>query len=456
LLSVIAWTTGSAAEERGAQLEEPGGAPAPIDQAPAAEVAPLWRPLLLGAQYTGIRQHLFPFSAPYTGPLSLRAEGDTQTTHTFGVYGGVQLWTHLQAYLDVEMFKGAGISNATGLGGLTDGDVVRQGSFNLGKKPYLARLYLRYTVPIGSGSDNVARAMDQLPGLEPSSRLELKVGRLAANDDFDRNRYANSTRTQFENWSLWNNTAWDYAADTRGYTGGLMLGYVTPRWSIKFGVYRMPEVANGPDLVSSLRAARGQNLEATLQPNQIGTIVRLLAYRNVASMGVYRNAIARGIAQGTVPDITADDRPGRTKTGFGVNVEQPLADDGETGLFLRLGWNDGKTETFAFTEVDRHLSFGVQLTGSRWARPEDRLGVALAIDGLSPDHRDYLAAGGAGFVLGDGALNYGLEKIVEVYYRIQIGRFVQLTPDFQYIRNPGYNRDRGPASVIGLRLHLEY
>ncbi|HSS46539.1 MAG TPA: carbohydrate porin, partial [Burkholderiales bacterium] len=414
-------------------------------------------PQFLGAQYTLIAQHLFPFEAAYSGPNSLRNDGDTQKTQTFGLYSGMKVWNHLQAYLDFELFKGAAVSNATGLGGLTNGDVLRQGSFNIGKRPYVARAFLRYFWPMGDEMiDPAVRAMDQLPGVEPAKRIEVKLGKFAANDDFDRNRYANSTRTQFENWSLWNNTAWDYAADTRGYTNGVMVGYVSPIWALRLGIYQMPTVANGPDLDQPLTKSRGENLELTLQPNHYGTAVRLLAYRNVANMGIYRDAIAIGLAQGAVPNVAADDQPGRKKYGFGLNLEQPLADGGETGLFARLGWDDGKTESFAFAEVDRTVTFGAQVAGNHWRRSADRLGIALAVNGLSADHRHYLAAGGSGFVLGDGRLNYGYEKIVEAYYRIQLGKYAQLSPDFQYIDNPGYNRDRGPATVVAIRLHIEY
>jgi high affinity Mn2+ porin len=288
------------------------------------------------------------------------------------------------------------------------------------------------------------------------SHLEFKVGTMAVVDDLDRNRYANSPRTQFQNWSLMNNAAWDFNADTRGFTNRVMVGYIQPDWALRFGVYQMPSEANGQHLDTPLSKARGENLELTLHSAGHETIVRLLAYRNIARMGIYRDAIARGIAQGTPPDIVADDRDSRKKYGFGINIEQPFTDDGESGLFARLGWNDGKTETFAFTEVDRTAILGAQVAGNHWGRAEDRLGVAYVVNGLSADHRAYLATGGQGFVIGDGALNYGTERILEAYYRMPLGKYAQLSPDVQYIQNPGYNRDRGPASAVGLRLHLEY
>ncbi len=352
----------------------------PAGQSPQklGEETPLWRPQLLGAQSTIIGQHLFPLHSPYSSNLSLRTDGDTQTTKTFGAYFGVALAKNLQAYLDFEMFKGAAINNATGLGGLTNGDVVREGANDLGKGPYVARKYLRYALPLGDDRQEVGRAQDQVSGTEASSRLEFKIGTMAVVDDFDRNRYANSPRTQFQNWSLMNNAAWDFDADTRGFTNGVMVGYIQPYWALRFGVYQMPSEANGQDLDAPLSKARGENLELTLQPGSHETVVRLLTYR------------------------------------------------------------------------------GAQVAGNHWGRAADRLGVAFVVNGLSADHRDYLAAGGQGFLIGDGALNYGTERILEAYYRMQLGKYVRLSPDVQYIQNPGYNRDRGPAGVVGLRLHFEY
>jgi len=420
---------------------------------------PSWAPQLLGLQATIIYQNMPPFPSPYVGPHSLTFEhGEGQGhTETYGVYLGSQVAPTLQAYLDIEQARGNGISNALGLGGITDGDVIRQGSVDLGQNPYIARFFFRYLVPLSQGKDPVAtRGMDQLPGNEPGRRVEMKIGLIAATDDFDLNRYANNTRTQFMNWGLINNTAWDFAADTRGYSYGFVVALVEPSWRLAFGSYQMPTMANGNTFDGHIGQARGDNLELTLRPNQQGTVLRFLAYRNLARMGDYAEAIAIGDASSRTPDIAGDDRLGRSKYGFGINLEQPLADDGETGFFARLGWNDGHTEDFAFTEVDRHVSAGVQVSGLHWSRTDDRLGVAYVWHGISPEHRDYLAAGGTGFMLGDGKLNYGLEQILETYYRVQLGRYAQLTPDFQYIQNPGYNRDRGPVEVYSLRVRLSY
>jgi hypothetical protein len=415
-----------------------------------------WIPRLLGGQFTLIAQDLAPFSAPYSGPNSLVRSGDTEASHTYGLYLGLRTIQRLQLYVDVEMARGAAISHALGLAGITNGDVMRQGSFELSHGPYVARAFLRYAIRLSRATDAAPRAMDQLPDDEPTNRIELKIGKLAATDDFDQNRYANSTRSQFSNWGLFNNTAVDFAADTRGYTWGGVVGWVSPRWVVKLGSFLMPRFANGNTFDTDLRRARGDYAELTVELFRSGTVVRLLAYQNHARMGIYAEALANAQGTGQPPNIVADDRPGRVKHGFGLNVEQPLADSGETGAFLRLGWSDGRTESFAFTEVDRHLSAGLQIAGTHWRRSDDRLGIAYLLHGLSSDHRAYLAAGGIGFLLGDGRLNYGPEEIVETYYRLQVVRHTQLSADLQFIPHPGYNRDRGPATVISLRLNLRY
>jgi len=418
--------------------------------------SPPWIPRITGGQVTVIGQHLFPFTAPYSGSKSLLDSGDTKTTATYGVYLGSRVSSVLQLYLDLEMARGAGVSNATGLAGVTNGDVIRQGTANLSKGPYVARALVRLRIPLGPARDTVGRDIDQLAGVEPAVRLEIEAGKLAASDAFDLNRYANSTRTEFLDWGLFQNSAWDFAADTRGYTWGAVIAWVHPRWTARLGSFLMPTMANGNTFDTSYPRARGDNVELSVQPDASGTVLRFLAYENHARMGSYAEALAHARAVDSVPDIVADDRPGRTKVGLGVNVERPLADSGETGAFLRLGWSDGRNEDFAFTEVDRHASIGVQVAGGHWHRAADRFAVAYLLHGLSPDHRAYLAAGGSGFLLGDGRLRYGPEGILEAYYRAQLGAYVEVSPDAQWIHNPGYNRDRGPAAVVSLRLNLRY
>jgi len=428
----------------------------PPEQKP--EGLPAWIPKLLGMQFNGIYQNVPGFRSPYEGERSFTTAGGEghNLTHIYGAYIGSQVLPSLQAYVDIEMAKGSGISKGQGLGGYTDGDVIRTGTIELGTGPYVARAYLRYYYALSSETEKMERGQDQLPGDEPISRVEIKAGKLSVADDFDLNSYANNTRTQFLNYSFINNTAWDYAGDTRGYSYGFVVSLFQPKWRLAVGSYQMPTTANGNIFDEHILQAQGTNLELTLKPDDVGTVIRLLTYLNQASMGSYADAIAIGNATSAVPSVLANEAPGRTKYGFGLNFEQPLADNGETGIFGRVGWNDGHNETFVYTEVDQEVSAGVQISGIHWKRAEDHWGIAYAVDGLSSQHKDYLADGGIGMLLGDGKLNYGLEQILETYYRVQIGKYVQVSPDFQYIINPGYNRDRGPAAVYSMRLRLSY
>jgi hypothetical protein len=446
--------------------ELPGGtsvsAASPTQQPTASAEPDSTSPVVAGAQYTYLLQHQSALRSPYAGPLSLKSSGDTEPTNTLGLYTGWAPVSWGQLYFDVEKFMGAGVSGATGLGGLTNGNVIPSGQ-GLRKQVYIARLYARFMLPLGSQVNSVDRSQDQLGGTEAARRLELKLGHLAATDDFDQNRYANSPRSQFLNWSLVNDTAWDYAADTRGYTDGIVLGYISPAWSLKYGVYRMPLAANAEQLQTSLLRANAQNLQISFTGLPTGTVLRLLAYLNRAPMGNYAQALAQASATHATPNIAATAVPGRQKHGFELDAEQPLADGGDTGMFLRWGWNHGRNESFVFTEVDQLLSTGVQLSGAEWHQPDGQFGFGVVNEGLSAAHRAYLAAGGCGFVLCDGALNYAHEQILEAYYRLERVwpedpgpvRW-QIGPDFQYIRNPGFNRDRGPVNFWAIRLHVQY
>lgn len=413
-------------------------------------------PQLLGAQYTFIGQWQRSVRSPYASPLSLYPRGDHARSHTFGAYFGMPIAERLAAYVDVEMFRGEGVSNSTGLGGLTNGDVIRGGGGTLGRSAYVARAFLTYDIPLSDTTAEVKRKLDQLPGEQHADRVSFKFGLVAANDDFDQSRYANTTRTQFMNWSLFNSPAWDFAADTRGYTVGGVVTYASGPWTWRYGIYQMPTQANGPSLEGHIGRANEQNIQLSWQPSPDGISVWLLAFDNKARMGIYGDALAFSRAAHALPDIQADDQGGRHKYGLAGGADIPLLDQGDTGLFARASWNDGKTESFAFTEADRSGSIGGQLSGVHWHRPDDRVAIAFALNGLAPGHRVYLAAGGSGFTLGDGGLNYRPEQIEEAYYDLAVSRFASITADLQLIHNPGYNHDRGPARFFGLRAHLEY
>jgi len=406
-------------------------------------------PQVLGAQATFIQQWLRPFTSPYDGANSLSGQGDAQLSDTYGVYGGTGLWKGGELYLDVEMARGHGVSGTVGLGGLTNGDSIREGSGDLGSGPYIARLFLRQTFGFGGGTETLPRGMDQLPVTVDRVRLVVTAGKFAANDLFDTNLSANNARTQFMDWALFNNAAWDFAADTRGYSKGVAIAWHTPTWELTAGSLQMPTQANGNQLDPELSVARGDNLQLSVMPEGTGFTGKILLSENHARMGNYAEALAR--AGAGVPDITLTREPGRTKKGLALNFEQQLAEG--WSVFFRSGWSDGRQESFAFAEVDMATSIGIAAPGFG---KNDAWGIALAQDRLSASHAAYLAAGGLGFVLGDGRLSYGPERIVEAYYRWQPRPWLALSPDVQRIQNPGYNRDRGPATVAGLRLRLSY
>ncbi|HTZ39617.1 MAG TPA: carbohydrate porin [Syntrophales bacterium] len=460
--SAIASHADSPAEYKNASHEPSEQAQTPVQQDSLSSKLPYWFPKLLGAQFNGVYQYMPDFNSPYQGQNSLSVDNGRGRafTQAYGLYLGSQLTSaqmtsSLQAYLDAELFKGDGISDGVGLGGYVNGDVIRAGSLNLPKDPYIARAYLKYYYSLSSQTETVERAMGQLPGNVPVSRFEVKIGKISPTDDFDVNRYANNNRTQFLNYAFLYNVAWDYASDTRGYSYGFVTALVQQQWRLAFGIYMEPYAANGSDFIIDSRQL-GYNLELDVKPFHAETVIRLLVYFNEGRMGDYNDAVELGRQTSTTPSLLNVEKPGGTKYGFGLNVEHPLADDGATGIFGRIGWNDGNHETWSYTEADRHVSAGFQLSGVHWGRSEDRLGIAYGVNGLSSPHKDYLEAGGLGILLGDGRLNYGLEQIFEVYYLIQLGRYVQITPDFQFIQNPGYNTDRGPVAVYGLRFRLSY
>ena len=288
----------------------------------------------------------------------------------------------------------------------------------------------------------------------PARRVEIRAGKMGIVDFFDVNAVGTDSHLQFTNWTVDNNGAYDYAADTRGYTYGLIVEYDTPRWSVRGAEALMPTVANGIVLDWHVARSRGENVEFELRPTSALTL-RLLGYANHANMGSYTEAIEafRGGAD-PIPNIEAQREQGRIKYGVGANGDYTMPSG--VRLFARTGWNSGDTESFAYTEVNNTFAIGGDIAGTRWRRPLDRAGVAVVSNGLSAPHREYLALGGLGFLLGDGGLRYGREDIVESYYTAHLWRGVSASGGLQYINHPGYNQDRGPVLVEMLRLHLDF
>jgi hypothetical protein len=406
-----------------------------------------------------------PFHSPYEGTNSLLGRGEYKTSLIGTLYMGAELVRnparHLEAIYDEESAGGRGISEADGLAGFTNLDVVRNP--NLGPIPYMARVQLHQTIGLSSRMVASARGPFSLATEAPERRLELRVGKMGLPDFFDLNSVGTDSHLQFLNWTTDNNGAWDYAADTRGYTYGAVAEYDDKTWSARYAVTTMPTVANGINFDWSLKRASGQNMEvewrhglfgSLLPPDRKG-VVRALSYVNHAHMGLYRDANKAFLAGvDKTPDITKHETFGAVKYGFGLNAEQELT--ANLRVFGRFGWNEGQHESFVYTEVDQTVEVGGDFAGKHWGCSDDKVGVAFVSNAIKGDHQEYLKLGGLGFLLGDGKLNYAREDILEGYYNVHAWRGVYYALDAQYIDHPGYNQDRGPVLVESVRMHVDF
>jgi hypothetical protein len=400
------------------------------------------------------------FHADYSGPHSLSPDYDKATSRVMTLYTGVRLNNSTELLVYIEEAGGAALSTGLGLAGNTDLDIVRNPL--LSKEPYLAQGMIHKVFALSKDKVENQRTFLTLFDELPRRRLEIRVGKFTLPDFFDVNSVGSDTHLQFCNWSVDQNGAWDYAADTRGYTVGVVADYEDRNWGFRFAEALMPLVANGIDLVWRPWQVHAENWEYELRhgviPKKAG-VVRLLAYTNYANMGIYRIANQQfldhsSLVPETVPEITNHSWHITRKYGFGVNLEQNLAR--YVTAYARWGWDNGKTESFAYTEIDSTFNQGVGVNGALWHRKQDRAGLAFVSNGIKKDHQVYLADGGLGFLLGDGGLNYGRENIVETYYTAHVWRGIYIAPGVQHVNNPGYNRDRGPVVVPSFRAHVEF
>ena len=404
-------------------------------------------------QATYIWQKKPAFNAPYSGVNSLLPRAEKSYSFTSTAYLGLRLAKDTELYFNPELVQGVPMSGLTGLGGLTNAELQK----TAGSNPivYRARLFVRQTWGLGGEREAVTSDANQLAGMRDKDRVVLSLGNLAVSDIFDANAYAKDPRTQFMNWSFLTHGAYDFAADSRGYSMGAALEYYRGDYAVRIGRFMMPRESNGLVLDRALTKRYGDQLElekSYVMAGQPGK-ARLLLFRNKTVMGGFDDALAA--AAGGVPSV-APVRKLRTKKGVGINLEQSLTDN--AGVFVRLAKSDGASEAYAFAEIDRSLSFGAAIKGAGWGRAQDTLGLAYAQNGLSAPHRAFLAAGGNGFFVGDGRLNYRPESIVEGYYSIGLG-FLQrsaISLGAQFIRNPAYNADRGPVRAFSVRLHTEF
>lgn len=410
----------------------------------------------LAGQANFISQYHPNFHSAYSGPNSLSSEAQDASSRVLTLFTGLRISDTAEFLCDIQESGGHGIGEALGLAGFTNLDVVRNPE--LGKAPYVARLMWHQIFPLGEHKSDSERTPFSLFSKLPDRRLEIRFGKFALSDFLDTNTYGSDSNFQFLNWTVDNNGTWDYAADTRGYTFAALVEYHDVHWSLRFAEALMPKVANGIHLDADLARARAENIELELHastlPHREG-VFRVLTFVNHANMGSYREAVVNFLDGLTPkPEIAAHPLTTSIKYGFGFNFEQPL--NNWLGFLGRWGWNEGKHESFVYTEVDQTVEFGLGANGKRWNRKFDRAGLAFVSNGISRNHQQYLALGGDGFLLGDGHLNYGRESIAETYYTLHLWSGIFSSFDFQYIANPGYNQNRGPVFAPALRLHLEF
>ncbi len=437
------------------QKTEPNDDP-PNTMFPHPEGARWW----ISGQANVIFQGRLPFHSPYQGPNSFRNSAEYKTSMVETLYTAVRptrsIRYNTDLVLDFESAGGRGLSEALGLAGFTNLDVVRNP--NLGSKPYIGRYQVHQVIGLTNQTSSQEPNFFALATSVPERRIEFRAGKMTLPDFFDFNDIGSDSHLQFLNWTVDNNGAWDYAADTRGYTVGGLAEYDEPAWSLRYGIFAMPVVANGIDMDWAFSRAHGQNGELevrhSLVPRRKGT-TRVLFYANRAHMGSYREAVNAYLnGQDTKPDIVAHEHFGALKYGFGYNVQQEITEN--LRVFGRFGWNEGQHESFAYTEVDQTVELGGDYLGRRWHRDQDKAGIALVSNAIKRDHQNYLKLGGLGFLLGDGMLNYGRENIVEGYYNWHAWRGLFYAIDVQHISDPGYNRDRGPAWVGSVRGHMDF
>jgi high affinity Mn2+ porin len=443
-----------------AVAQESAGSPSAsgIAQPPGREQDWNWH-----IQNTDIVQGYPGFTAKYSGPNSLPTGGETRETVSLDLMAGVRLWRGAEAHVD-GMWQGYGVNNALGVDGFPNGEAFRLGTTN--PNGAITRLFIRQTIGSGGEQEDVPDDDFTLAGKEDLSRLTFTLGRFSAKDIFDNNAYANDPRTQFMNWALMANEAWDYPADAIGYTTGIAIELNQPKWTLRYGFFQVPRYANsltaddqilkwphespaqdGPLLDTWGMVTEFERRYALIEHPGV---IRVLAYLNRANMGSYQDAVSNPTRPA---DITGSTQY-RYKYGFGLNLEQEIAKN--VGVFSRLGWSDGQNQAWMFSDVDYTATAGISIKGEAWRRPEDTVGLAGVFNGISKVHQEFFAAGGMGILAGDGNLNYGWEKILETYYDFKIWKTVHASLDYQFISDPAFNEDRGPVSVFGARLHWEF
>ena len=403
-------------------------------------------------QITNVLQRHPPFRAAYSGGNSLSADGRTEETTDLTLFAGVRLGPRTELWFNPEIDQGFGFNNTLGVAGFPNGAAYKLGA----SRPYfrMPRAFVRHTIPIAGEEVTVEGGTNQLRSRTQAENVVITVGKFAAVDVFDTNRYAHDPRADFLNWSVVDAGAFDYAADSWGYTFGAAAEWNKADWTFRAGLFQLSGMPNGK--VYGLHPNRNMTVLEAEKRYEIGHQpgkMKVLAYALHYRMGLYDDAVALASATSAVPDTSLVRRV-QTRPGVALNVEQQLTPD--MGAFVRLSANDGRYEAYEFTEINKSVAVGLSLQGAGWQRAKDTIGVAGVVNGQSSAAKRYFAAGGLGILIGDGAQTYAPEKIIELYYAARLLPSLTATVDYQHINNPAYNRDRGPVNIFGLRLHFEY
>ncbi len=394
------------------------------------------------------------FRSPYQGPQSLIPDANGRETFDTTLYLGVRPWQGAEIWINPEIDQGFGLSNSFGVAGYVSGEAYKVGETN----PYyrMPRGFFRQTINLGGETEKVDPDLNQLGASQTADRLVFTIGKYSVVDIFDNNKYAHDPRNDFFNWSIIDAGTFDYAADAWGSTYGATVEWYQDWWTARIGLFDLSLEPNSTALDN--RFLQQAQLVTELEErhslwDQPGKL-KVLYWLTRGNLGTYMDALALAATTGQTPS-TAAVRSYRSKAGIILNLEQQITTD--LGMFLRAGLSQGSVEEVDFTDIDQTISAGLSLTGSRWGRSDDTVGLAFAVNQISHQAKLYLAAGGLGGIIGDGQLPHaGPEQITETYYSLAVFSFAHITADYQFINNPAYNQDRGPVSVFGLRLHAQF
>ena len=403
-------------------------------------------------QFTNVTQHHPSFISPYSGQNSLIFNGRTEETSDLTLYAGLHIWPDAELWINPEVDQGFGLSNAVGLAGFSSGEAYKIGE----NTPYLRipRAFLRQVIPLGKSQERITSAANQLADYKSIDNVTLTIGKFAVTDIFDTNTYAHDPRLEFLNWSVIDAGAFDYAADAWGFTYGTAVELTQTSWTLRSGIFQLSKVPNGKITGIDFSQFMFVNeIEKRYRCNGHPGKLKILVFANHGYMADYRDALRLAQFKNDIPDVSLV-RLSNWRPGVSINLEQELTSD--LGAFARASVNDGSKEAYEFTDINRSLSLGLVLKGNRWGREKDTFGIAAVVNSLSNDARKYFEDGGIGILIGDGNMHYGDEKIVEAYYSATLNEHLTLSLNYQHVNDPAYNHDRGPVSIFGIRLHVEF